>query len=87
MSLWQRITPALAGIVVAFGTFVASGFSPLYKNEGLGLSFAHDAASRTLTVSREGANLDCWMRIEIPLAHKTPVSLLEKSREQIGDVQ
>ena len=73
MSLWKRLTTALGGIVVAFGTFVASGFSPLYKNEGLGLSFAHDATSRKLTVSRDGATLECWLRIEVPLAHATPV--------------
>ena len=86
MSLWQRLATALAGIVVAFGTFVASGFSPLYKNEGLGLSFEHDAASQTLTVSRVGANLDCWMRIEVPITHETPVTA-KLSNDEVLDVR
>jgi hypothetical protein len=86
LSLLQRLTPALAAIVVAFGTFVASGFSPLYKNEGLGLSFAHDASSRTLTVSRDGANLDCWMRIEIPPTHDTLASA-KLSNGEVADVR
>jgi hypothetical protein len=66
MARWRTIITAASGITVAIGTFVASGHSPLYTNEGLRISMTYDRSARTLNVSRKGPNLNCWIRLRTP---------------------
>jgi hypothetical protein len=66
MARWRTIITAASGITVAIGTFVASGHSPFYTNEGLHISMEYDRSAHTLNISRKGPNLNCWIRLRTP---------------------
>jgi hypothetical protein len=66
MRPWQRIITATSGITIAIGTFVASGLSPFYANEGLHVSLRFVQANRSLEIMRAGPDLNCWIRLHVP---------------------
>jgi hypothetical protein len=63
MARWRKIITAASGITVAIGTFVASGHSPFYANEGLHIAMNYNRPAGTLHITREGPNLNCWIRL------------------------
>lgn len=85
MARWRKLITAASGITVAIGTFVASGHSPFYANEGLHVSLNYDRPARTLNISRRGSNLNCWIRLRTAVA--APGAIARLSNGELLDVR
>ena len=80
MARWRKIITAASGITVAIGTFVASGHSPFYANEGLHIAMNYNRPARTLLITREGSNLNCWIRLRTAVPASQAVARLSNGQ-------
>jgi hypothetical protein len=80
MARWRKIITAASGITVAIGTFVASGHSPFYANEGLHIAMNYNRPARTLHITREGSNLNCWIRLRTAVPASGAVARLSNGQ-------